>query len=158
MDQKVCVGDYPILQIMLYLTKTEIKENEFIKFKGTIGMPLGGIVEFEDTEDGQTRVKFRFEHAMPKCLQQVKVGVYGVENHMKTILEQNMATFKMLVEGDLEFSQEKYDKQRALKEVYDMRDAYYRSGWISTEKEYQPSDPEEFAREIGEYEMFPEDV
>lgn len=141
----------------MYLQKTEIKENAFIKFRSTIGMPLGGIVEFEEIAPDQTRVELRFEHAMPSCLLQVKIGVYGVENHMKTILEENMATFKLLAEGKLPFSEDKYDSERALEEWFELQEAYHRSGWLSTEEDYQPSNVDDFGRELREYEMFPEE-
>ena len=125
----------PILQMLIELHKTEIQTPSFIRFESMSGMPLSGIVEFEEVDAEHTRVKLRFEHAMPSQLRMVSVGRVGVENHMKTILEQNLATFKMLAEGDLEFSDEKYDQARVWREIEEMREAYEQSEWMSTNEE-----------------------
>ena len=121
--------------MLIELHKTEIQAPSFIRFESMNGMPLGGIVEFEEVESERTRVKLRFENAMPTQLRMVSVGRLGVENHMKMILEQNLATFKMLAEGDLEFSEEKYDQARVWREMEEMREAYEQSEWMSTNEE-----------------------
>lgn len=140
-------------QNLLLIKKTEVKEFEFIKFASIFGMPLKGIVEFKKHKNG-TIVNLRFEHPMPIVLLREKVGVIGVEAHINRILQENLETFKKLSEGELKFSEEKFDTERAWKELNEMKDAVYNSGWIADETEESFFDVDDLGGEPTEYEMF----
>lgn len=140
-------------QNLLLMKKTEVKESEYIKFASIFGMPLKGIVEFKKHENG-TIVNLRFEHPMPIVLLREKVGVIGVEAHINRILQENLETFKKLSEGKLKFSEEKFDTERAWKELNEMKDAVYNSGWIADETEKSLFDFDDLVCEPTEYELF----
>eukprot|EP00210_Caulerpa_lentillifera_P001033 g996.t1 len=146
-------GHHPVTQNLIRMKKIEVKESEFIKFASVYGMPLKGIVEFNARENG-TVVNLRFEHPMPQVLVREKVGVLGVESHMNRILQENLETFKKLSEGELEFSEEKYDIERAQKELNELKDAFLNSGWLSEGFKESPYDMSDLGHELTDYEFF----
>jgi len=148
-------GRLPIIQIMMYVKRTEVEENRFIKFRSSMGMSLAGMMEFKAISAVRSRIVLRFEHALPTCLMDAKIGPIGVGSHMKTILGENLATFKMLAERDLEFSEHKHDTDQIRSELEEVERAYVESGMLTEDESYSPSDLKEYSRPFDLDEILP---
>lgn len=90
-------GQLPVMELTFLVRKTEVKENEFILFESTWGMPLEGFVKFESV-GSKTNVSFHFQCQLPLILVELKVGVLGVFNSLRGIFADNLAEFKRLAE------------------------------------------------------------
>lgn len=58
-----------------------------------------GQVEFVSESETRTTVILRLQHQMPWLLVDLKVGVTGLETHMRQILQENLDEFKTLAEA-----------------------------------------------------------
>lgn len=89
----------PVMEIVFVLQKTRVVPDERIEFETVWGMPMTGLVTFDELPGEQgTRVSLQLQHAIPGLLLELRVGPFGLTGSLGPIFQHNLDDFKRLVE------------------------------------------------------------